>query len=195
MNAARFHPPPTKALARLAAFLEEARNPMTVTEAANKAIDAWIADQRRQAICGNHAAGLAPLRGYQWKELFLPEGTELRVQAGDRSGYARVTGDHILYEGRSVSPRQFCLAVAGSGRNAWRDTWLLLPSEGKWRPASLLRRQVRAEAPPSPPQQLAPHEALAAAADAMTHTLRSAMALVDQLAAAAQGAGTARFDD
>lgn len=195
MNAAQFQPRPTKALARLDEFLKETKSTMTVTEAAGRAIDAWMAAQRRQSICGLGAAELAPLRGYQWKELFLPDGTELRVEAGDRSCYARVVGEHILYEGRPVSPRQFCLAAAGSGRNAWRDTWVLLASEGTWRPACVLRRRALADTPAAPPRQLSPQEALATAADAMTQALRAALVLVDQLSAAVLDTGTCRFDD
>ncbi len=60
-------------------------------------------------------------RGYQWKSLFLPHGTELRMTSSRQSGYARVVGDRIMYEGRSVSPRGLTLAIAGEGRNAWRD--------------------------------------------------------------------------
>lgn len=193
MNGARFHLPPTKALHRFDEFLRETRSTMTVTEAASKAIDAWILAQRRQAIGVPAAAGLAPLRGYQWKELFLPEGTDLRVHAGDRTCYARVEGEHILYEGRPVSPRQFCLAAAGRGRNAWRAIWLLLASEGTWRPAALLRRRAGAEVA-VPPPQLGPHEALAAAADAMAHSLRSALALVDQVAAVTFETSAVGFD-
>lgn len=194
MNAPRVYPPATKALQRLDEFLRETKSSMTVTEAASKAIDVWITSQRRQAISGPGAAELAPLRGYQWKELFLPEGTDLRVHAGDRTCYARVVGEHILYQGRKMSPHQFCLAAAGRGRNAWRDIWLLLAAEGKWRPASLLRRRACADTPVAPPRQLSSHEALAAAADAMSHTLRSALALVDQAVLVSVETNGVRFD-
>ena len=73
------------------------------------------------------------LRGYQWKCLFLPDSTELRMYCGDDYFYARVVGDAIVYQGQRVSPRQLTMAIAGEGRNAWRDLWLLLPGESAWK--------------------------------------------------------------
>ncbi|MRW93521.1 hypothetical protein GJ699_26370 [Duganella sp. FT80W] len=66
--------------------------------------------------------------GYQWKQLFLPEGTELRVATRGRVRYAVVEGHHIIHNDKPVSPSQF----ANSGdvvRNAWRVVWLKLPGE------------------------------------------------------------------
>lgn len=39
----------------------------------------------------------APTRGYQWKSLFLPSGTELRMSTRDSMHYARVSGDDIIF--------------------------------------------------------------------------------------------------
>lgn len=188
MNAPRVLVPPTKALRRLDLFLQEIASPLTATEAATQAIDQWIAVQRGHPVRPN----LEPVRGYQWKSLFLPEGTELRVSsATGASCYARVVGEHIVHESQRVSPRQFCVAVLGSGRNAWRDVWILLPGELKWRPASLLRRQA-GPGLQALPATISPQEALAAAARCMADSLRAALAPVDHVtdqdSAAALGA-------
>jgi hypothetical protein len=131
--------------------------------------------------------------GYQWKELFLPDGTELRMYSHDAVHRARVTGAAIFYQGRQVSPRQFTLAVAGEGRNAWRDLSLRLPGEKQFLPAGLLRRRAQADIRVRVEAQLAeggmrgaeasrrgsPAETIAAAADAMAEALRTALALVE----------------
>jgi hypothetical protein len=92
--------------------------------------------------------------------------------------HARVVGDYIEYEGRRVSPRQMTIAVAGSGHNAWRALWVRLPHDGKWRPASLLRRQDAGQGAPRP---VSPLEAMESTAACMTQTLRTALALVEHV--------------
>ena len=88
---------------------------MSPTEALSAAIDTWITLERQ----ANEVAS-GPTRGYQWKALFLPEGTELRMTSCDVARYARVEGEHIVFEGRNVSPRGMTLAIAGEGRNRRR---------------------------------------------------------------------------
>ncbi|WP_426172642.1 hypothetical protein [Massilia sp. TWR1-2-2] len=133
------------------------------------------------------------LDGYQWKELFLPDGTELRMCSNNAVHRARVTGAAIFYQGRQVSPRQFTLAVAGDGRNAWRDLSLRLPGENQFLPAGLLRRRAQADIRMRAEAQLgergmrgaeasrrgSPADTIAAAADAMGDALRTALALVE----------------
>lgn len=170
-----FLPQPTAALRRLAEFLRDSGSALTPKEAAEQAINQWIA-----AAKGQYASlAVTPSRGYQWKDLFLPEGSELRMRYGDRYYYARVEGDAIVYQGQRVSPRQMAIAVAGGGHNAWRECWILLPGESKWRPAALLRRE-RGQQPPAP--TVSPEEAMAAAAACMAETLKTALALVEHAA-------------
>ena len=86
---------------RLASFLREIDHPLSPADAAALAINQWIAAERGQL---NRTAPV-PTRGYQWKSLFLPEGTELRMHAAGRSFYARVEGDELVFDGHPVSPR------------------------------------------------------------------------------------------
>ncbi len=114
-------------------------------------------------------------RGYQWKSLFLPHGTELRLSTSMNTYYARVDGDRIMYLGRSVSPRGFTLATAGEGRNAWRDLWLKFPDDRTWKSAHRCRIEARAAPAPC---LLSPHETMKLAAAAMAQALEAALALV-----------------
>jgi hypothetical protein len=172
MNARRFVLPPAEALSRLADFLEETGSPLSATDAAAAAIDEWIAAERAQV----KLVPATPTHGYQWKSLFLPEGTELRMHFARQDYHARVVGDHIVYGGQPMSPRQMTIAVAGEGHNAWRALWVRLPADGKWRPASLLRRLGEQQGVPQP---VSPLEAMESAAASMTQTLRAALALVE----------------
>jgi hypothetical protein len=151
------------------------------------------ADAKTRAKTTARANANSSPDGYQWKELFLPDGTELRMCSNNAVHRARVTGAAIFYQGRQVSPRQFTLAVAGDGRNAWRDLSLRLPGEKQFLPAGLLRRRAQADIRMRAEAQLAeegmrgaeagrrgsPAETIAAAADAMGEALRTALALVD----------------
>ena len=75
MNAPQACPPPTRALRRLADFLHESGSKLSAVDAATMAINQWIAMERGQLT----SVVATPTRGYQWKTLFLPEGSELRI--------------------------------------------------------------------------------------------------------------------
>jgi hypothetical protein len=75
-------------------------------------------------------------RGYLWKNkethLFLPHGTEIRMRYRDRNYHARVEGDEIIYEGKSVSPANLANTITNTSRNAWRDLWIKKPDWKEW---------------------------------------------------------------
>jgi len=95
--------------------------------------------------------------------------------------HARVSGDAIVYHGRNVSARQLTIAIAGDGRNAWRELSLRLPGEKQFHPASLLRRnaQARLKAAAAAAAPESPAAAIAAAAASMSEALRTALVLVE----------------
>jgi hypothetical protein len=95
MNAPRHVLAPAAALRRLADFPHESGSSTPPAEAATIAINEWIAAAQGKFT---HLAP-TPTRGYQWKSLFLPDGTELRMRFGRLSLYARVSGDAIWYQG------------------------------------------------------------------------------------------------
>lgn len=89
----------------------------------------WMAkDIERQGLQTKEPA----LRGFQWKTLFLPEGTVLRTRYGDKVKFAKVSGDDIISEdGTTLTPSLFANRHA-KGRNAWRFVWLRFPGEECW---------------------------------------------------------------
>lgn len=73
-----------------------------------------------------------PMRGFQWKNVFLPEGTCLRTSYQRTIEYAKVVGEHIRTDnGDALSPSMFANCHA-RGRNAWRCIWLRFPGDGHW---------------------------------------------------------------
>jgi hypothetical protein len=89
----------------------------------------WLAiDMERVALRRNGPA----MRGFQWKNVFLPEGTRLRTSYQQTIEFAKVVGDRILSDdGESLTPSLFANRHA-KGRNAWRLVWLRFPGDDYW---------------------------------------------------------------
>jgi hypothetical protein len=86
-------------------------------------------------------------RGYQWKTLFLPEGTDLRMRYMERWYYAKIEGDELMYAAESISPREWTLLVTGTIRNAWRDIWIRRNVTEGWTRAAMWREQHSKQTP------------------------------------------------
>ena len=164
---ARMLPPATQV--RLEQFLRQRGDPLSVTEALVAAVNRWIEQEQ---------AGEQPTRGYQWKLLFLPEKTRVRMQYDEDWHSAEVIGDELVYRGRPVSPHQMTQAIAGDGRNAWRDLWIRLPGEKNWACAAQLRARLQKRAATAPPT---PAEAMASAAKTMSNALNAALVLIEHV--------------
>ena len=104
-------------LTELAAYLQKTHSKLSPAQAVGEAIRRFSAG----ATSGNEHDDAAKYRagelgdncrGYQWKTLFLPDSTLLRMTCGDETTYAQVVGDEIIFEGRAVSPRGMTLAIA-----------------------------------------------------------------------------------
>ncbi|GAB2879650.1 hypothetical protein GCM10027277_56060 [Pseudoduganella ginsengisoli] len=89
----------------------------------------WLTiDKERLALRTNGPA----IRGFQWKNIFLPEGTNLRTSHRGNVEFAKVVGDHIISDdGISLTPSLFANRRTG-GRNAWRFVWLRFPGNDYW---------------------------------------------------------------
>ncbi|MQA19566.1 hypothetical protein [Rugamonas rivuli] len=124
---------PTTLLA-LMERLRETGATIDPAEAVDAAIRLWLA-------APSEAPPAAP-RGYQWKTLFLPEGTWLRMAYRGDHEYAIVEGDQIMYKGRAISPNQFASGYADSVRNAWQDISIRMPGEKNWKMADARRREL-----------------------------------------------------
>jgi hypothetical protein len=158
---------PPAAYVELTDYLRTSGSTLRPSEAIGRAIQHWIAAQREAA---------EPVRGYQWKCLFLPAGSRIRMRHGEHSYYAEVVGEDLLYQGMPVSPRQFTVMVAGEGRNAWRDIWVRLHGEKQWASAAKLRRALERR-----PADTSPVEAMAAAARTMSDALQTTLTLVEHV--------------
>ena len=158
---------PPAAHLELMNYLRTSGSTLSAPEALSHAIKHWIAAQREAA---------EPVRGFQWKCLFLPSGSRLRMTHDGECHYARVAGEELQYNGVSVSPRQFTLMVAGPGRNAWREIWVRLSGEKNWVCAAKLRQQIEQH-----PVAASPIEAMVTAARTMSDALQTTLTLVQQI--------------
>ena len=99
--------------------------------------------------------------GYQWKEVFLPQGTRLRANFGKKPYFATVHEAEIRYGEHAVSPSRFANLYGSGNRNAWKAVWLRFPGSDTWlladvyraaRKASIIRlltSDAREDKPPS----------------------------------------------
>jgi hypothetical protein len=131
----------TEQFLELAEFLRnnnDLRDPVFVV---SEAIDYWI----QNASWKPELLAQSDARGYQWKNLFLPDGTQVRMPYKGVYYYARVEGDQIIYEGKPISPGSLANTVASSSRNAWRDLWIKRPEDKEWTLANDCRRDTQIE--------------------------------------------------
>jgi len=173
---------PPATLSELQDFLYRTRSTFGPADAIAAAVKQWIASER---------AAVESARGYQWKQLFLPAGTRVRMQCGEQWHYADVVDDRLLYDERPLSPHQLVEAVAGPGRNAWRELWLRRPGDKFWLQADRLRSQLaQGMVSANPPS---PMEAMRSAAQGMRHALQSALTLVEHVRLEAEHAAERRI--
>lgn len=119
-------------------------------EIADQALQAWL--DKAKADGWRHRT--VTLQGYQWKDLFLPDGTRLRSSSYGQAEFAVVDGRELLHKGQPTTPNKFNSAVPGMVRNAWRDIFLQFPGESQWQRAIDCRRKLPAAVnhpPPYPP--------------------------------------------
>jgi len=128
--------PTRAAVLRMLAATGDRRNLEAIVD---EALQLWL----QKAACDDPAAAQAGARGYQWKSLFLAEGTLLRFDYRGHTYHAEVRGDRIVFEGRPYSPRQLLLHVTGTVRNAWRYLWIRGPGDFRWHLADTRRRILR----------------------------------------------------
>lgn len=114
---------PTRIYLDLAYQLRRSGDMRTPDEIVGLALKSWLA-----AHCGARSG-----RGYQWKQLFLPDGSDLRMRYRGAWYYAKVEGD--------LSPREWGLLVTGTVRNPWRDVWIRRGITESWTRAAVWRSQ------------------------------------------------------
>jgi hypothetical protein len=175
----------TATMFALADYLREYGDERDPSQIATLALNNWLA----------MAKGTAPftpsLRGYQWKNLFLPEHTEVRMQCGANTLYARVDGDALVYDGLPISPSQFA-GLAGLRRSAWRDLWIRMPGSRQWKKAAFLR--IEQNRPPAMNERPFRVESPETASAMMASSLKNALALVEKATTLRQGIMSRRTD-
>ncbi|MYM96409.1 hypothetical protein GTP90_21320 [Rugamonas sp. FT81W] len=129
---------PTDTLLKLIEKLRRRGGSQDMSEAMAQAIECWLSDPARF----EPGADLSGIHGYQWKSLFLPEGTVLKSWSYGENNYARVEGDQIIHNGHAVSPNQFAQSFARSTRNAWQDLSIRRPGDKTFKMASRLRNEL-----------------------------------------------------
>ena len=82
----------------------------------------------------------AAQRGFYWQNVFLPNGTELRMTISAKQHFAVIEHDEVRYEGQSFTPASWANHIAGHSRNAWRDIYIKRPTDKDWVFANTLRR-------------------------------------------------------
>lgn len=132
---------PTPILLNLVEQLKRRAGSQDLSEAITQAVEFWLADLKQFP----KAADPDGLHGYQWKCLFLPEGTVLRSWSYGEHNYATVEGDEIIHKGKPVTPNQFARSFARTTRNAWNDLFVRRPGDQQFRLACLLRKEIQRE--------------------------------------------------
>jgi hypothetical protein len=103
------------------------------------AVRDWLARNAPESF------GKPATAGYQWKHLFLPNGTVLRTVFEGKNHHCIVENDEIHYNGSKTSPSGFANAVGGVRRNAWKVIWILFPNSSVWELAGTLRAKRATE--------------------------------------------------
>lgn len=106
--------------------------------------DIW-SDEHAQAVAEEEVDDTlikfgGPAKGYHWQNVFLPNGTHLKINYKGGDKIAEVRHQQIYFEEKPCSPSQFASRVANNtSRNAWRDIWVKRPSDRDWFFADVLR--------------------------------------------------------
>jgi hypothetical protein len=102
----------------------------------------WLRVQKEKLALRKNGPAM---QGFQWKNVFLPAGTNLRTSYRSTSDFAKVVGDRILSDdGESLTPSLFANRHA-TGRNAWRFIWLRFPGEEHWIRADECRARLESQ--------------------------------------------------
>lgn len=128
----------TQQFLELANFLRSNGDPRDPVEIVSVAIEYWLDN----ASWKPELLSESDTRGYQWKNLFLPSGTQIRMQYKSAYFYAKVDGDEIIHDGKPISPGSLANTIAGNSRNAWRDLWIKRPEDKEWKLADECRSEV-----------------------------------------------------
>ena len=134
----------TKHLISLVDFLREKGSDREVGAAVEAAISYWMENAAWKTEDLLPEVFERPQhRGYQWKTLLLPPGTQIRMKYKGQVFHAEVIGDNFVQNGKRTTPSEFANRNAdGTARNAWRDLWIKRPKDRDFQLADTLRRDA-----------------------------------------------------
>jgi len=128
------------------------------------------------AVAAQEQTSTASGAGYQWKQVYLPDGTRLRASFGGTPYFATVTGTEIKSGDLALTPSGFANLQGSGNRNAWKAVWLRFPGNEQWVLADVCRTKqkaaiarlfagadyVAADPPAKPPKPASPAKAATA---------------------------------
>lgn len=131
-------PIPYEVFMELSDYINTMRSRESIGDLAGVAIRYWLAEEQRKQE-SPLAVQPSLVSGYQWKRLFLPDGTLARTIFKGRPRVAQVANGQLLFDSAPISPNEFANSPGGAPRNAWKSIWLLFPGEREWRLADDVR--------------------------------------------------------
>ena len=134
MNAKNFISVPieTSQFLALADFLREQKSEHDPVGAIEFSIHYWMENAWWKEDLLQPSVPRQADKGYHWKDLFMPNGTSLRMKYKGEYFYTAVQGDKMIFNGKEVSPSEFTFAVTETSRNAWKDIWIKRPNDPEW---------------------------------------------------------------
>ena len=114
------------------------------------ALEPFVSEAILNYVQGRRAAQAQPESasdseaGYQWKQVFLPDGTRLRASFKGQAYFADVKGEVIVHGGHAMSPSRFANLRGSGNRNAWKAVWLRFPGGEEWLLADVCRSARKA---------------------------------------------------
>lgn len=89
-----------------------------------------LADKETEAFLAEYGS---PNKGYQWQNVFLPNGSRLKMTYRGVEHIAEVKNERIIYEGNECSPSEFASRAANNtSRSAPRDLSIKFPDSNNW---------------------------------------------------------------
>ena len=133
-------PLPTDVFLELVEFLREEKDIRDPVEVVSDAIRYFLdnASWKQDDLLVRSAS-----LGFQWKSVFLPDGTQIRTSYKGSYFYATVEGDRVMHDGTATTPAAFANKIAGTSRNAWRNLWIKRPEDKEWTLADDLRPETK----------------------------------------------------
>ncbi|MGV6887719.1 hypothetical protein ACTYEO_00550 [Rhodophyticola sp. SM2404] len=103
-----------------------------------------LSDRAARDFDRNHGEKQKDIKPLVWKEVVVPNGSQVRMQYANAYHFAKVVDGKIEDSTGRYTPSEWASKVAsGTSRNAWRDLSFRFPHRPEWSPALMLREAAR----------------------------------------------------